>query len=137
MLVAFALTSFASCSSCHSACWSLEWYLHLVPLALKTLAALLEEEPVTHFVVHPKFQEEEAMFRKTLKSRPLYFCRETHPHCVGHEGPRGSDTAERLVVATAHLFEDVMIDYHPRVDAGEVAGKSYNTQWASRQLWKK
>ena len=54
-------------------------------------------------IEHPKFQEE-AMFRKTLKFPPLYFCRETHPHCVGHEGPRGSDRAERLVAATGHIL---------------------------------
>ena len=35
-----------------------------------------------------------------------------------------------------HPFEDVTASYHPLGIAGKVAGKSSNTQWAFRQLWK-
>ena len=44
--------------------------------------SLLEEDPVTHFVV----------LRETLlKSLPLSFGREKHAPCVDHGGPRGSE----------------------------------------------
>ena len=52
------------------------------------------------------------------------------------EGPNTQDKAERLMAATGHLFEDMMATYHPPGIAGKVAGKSPNTQWAFRQLWK-
>ena len=53
------------------------------------------------------------------------------------EGPKTQDKAERLMVATGHVFEDVMADCHPLGIAGQVAGKSSNAQWASEQFWRK
>ena len=47
------------------------------------------------------------------------------------------DKAERLMTTTGHLFEEMMATYHPLDIAGKVTGKSSNTQWALRQLWKK
>ena len=41
------------------------------------------------------------------------------------------------MATTGHLFEEMMATYHSFGIAGKVAGKSSNTQWAFRQLWKK
>ena len=41
------------------------------------------------------------------------------------------------MATTGHLFEEMMATYHPLGIAGKLAGKSSNTQWAFRQLWKK
>ena len=41
------------------------------------------------------------------------------------------------MATTGHLFEEMTAIYHPLGIAGKVAGKSSNTQWAFRQLWKK
>ena len=43
------------------------------------------------------------------------------------EGPNTLDTAEGLMVATGHIFDDVMANFHTPGIAGEVAGKSSNT----------
>ena len=40
------------------------------------------------------------------------------------------------MATTGHLFEEMMATYHSLGIAGKVAGKSSNTQWAFRQLWK-
>ena len=53
------------------------------------------------------------------------------------EGPNAEDKAERLMVTTGLIFEEMMATYHSLGIAGMVAGKSSNTQWAFRQLWKK
>ena len=55
----------------------------------------------------------------------------------GLEGPNTQDKAERFMVATGHYLEDVMATCPPPCIAGEVGGKSSNTQWAFRQLWRK
>ena len=52
------------------------------------------------------------------------------------ECPNTQVQAERLVAATGHLFEDVMIDDLPPGIAEEVASTSSNIQWAGRQEWK-
>ena len=41
------------------------------------------------------------------------------------------------MATTGHLFEEMMATYHSLGIAGKEAGKSSNTQWAFRQLWKK
>ena len=103
--------------------------------------SLLEQDPVTHFVVLPNYQEDEAMLRETLENLGRSPSAEKHMRIVlameAREGPNTRDKAERLMAATGHLFEDMMATYHPPGIAGEVAGKSSNTQWAFRQLWKK
>ena len=53
------------------------------------------------------------------------------------EGPNAEDKAERLMAATGNHLEDMMADRHPLGIAGDVAGKSSDTQSAFRQLWKK
>merc|ERR1712136_553714 len=101
--------------------------------------SLLEEDPVTHFVVLPNYQEDEAMLRETLENLGRSPSAEKHMRIVlameAREGPNTRDKAERLMAATGHLFEDMMATYHPPGIAGKVAGKSSNTQWAFRQLW--
>ena len=52
------------------------------------------------------------------------------------ECPNAQVQPEHLTAATGHPFEDVTASYHPLGIAGKVAGKSSNTQWAFRQLWK-
>ena len=80
------------------------------------------------------------MHRETLENLCRYpISREIHAHCVGHGGPRGSEhfknKAERLMATTGHHLVDMMADRHPLGIAGEVTGKSSNTQSAFRQLW--
>ena len=41
------------------------------------------------------------------------------------------------MATTGHLFEEMMATFHSLGIAGKVVGKSCNTQWAFRQLWKK
>ena len=53
------------------------------------------------------------------------------------EGPNTQDKAERFMATTGHHLEEKMATYHSLGIAGKVAGKSSNTQWAFRQLWKK
>merc|ERR1719487_1003498 len=48
------------------------------------------------------------------------------------EGEQGELKAERLVEWTSGLFADIFATYHPAGRAGELAGKSSNTQWAYR-----
>ena len=46
---------------------------------------------------------------------PLSFGRETHPHCVGHSGPRGPNTqdeTQQIMAESGHLFEDMMATCH-------------------------
>ena len=40
------------------------------------------------------------------------------------------------MATNGQLFEEMMVTYHSLGIAGKVAGKSSNTQWAFRQLWK-
>lgn len=54
------------------------------------------------------------------------------------EGVSGQQKANRIIANTSHLFADMMAAYHPEGIAGEIAGKSSNTQWAYRaacQRW--
>ena len=53
------------------------------------------------------------------------------------EGPNTQDRDQHLIVLYCHLFEEMMATYHSLGIAGKVAGKSSNTQWAFRNLWKK
>ena len=39
------------------------------------------------------------------------------------------------MATTGQLFEEMMATNHSLDIAGKVAGKSFNTQWAFRQLW--
>ena len=43
--------------------------------------------------------------------------------------------SEHLMATTCQLFEEMMSTYHSLAIAGKEAGKSFNTQWAFRQLW--
>ena len=90
---------------------------------------MLEEDPVAHFGTLPNCQEDETKFRETLGDIGRSPATEKHMRIVL--------AMERLVAATGHLFEEMMATYHSLGIAGMVAGKSSNTQWAFRQLWKK
>ena len=91
------------------------------------LALFHEEDHVIHLVVLPKYQEDKAMLRETLEHLRRSPLAEKHTRVVSamvdREGPNTQDKAERLMAATAHLFEDVMAAHHPPGIAGEVADK--------------
>ena len=92
--------------------------------------SFLEEEPVTHFVVLPNFQKDEATFREPLKILAALLRQRDACTSVlaveAREGPSNQDRAGRLVAATGHLLQDMTATYHPYGIAGEVAC----TQWA-------
>ena len=71
--------------------------------------------------------------RDPVKSLLLSFGREIRAHCVGHGGPRGSEHSRQRRASHGG-------DWPPLRGggglAGKVVGKSSNTQWAFRQLWK-
>ena len=72
---------------------------------------------MAHFVILPKFQEDEPKFRQALGN----LCRspsvEKHVRIVlameGLEGPNTQDKAERFMVVPRQLFEDTNATYHP------------------------
>ena len=101
---------------------------------------VLEEDPVTHFVVLPDCQEDVAMFRDPLNIlSALIRQRNTCTLCWPLEACESvniQDKAKRLMVTTGHIFKNAMANYQPGI-AGEVAGKSSNTMWASRHSWRK
>ena len=113
----------------HACCFVINWH------------GLLEEDLVANFVVLPNYHEDEAMLRDTLKNLGRSPSPEKQVRIglttEAREGPKTQDKAERLLVATGHVFEDVMADCHPLGIAGQVAGKSSNAQWASQQFWRK
>merc|ERR1719507_2965222 len=49
------------------------------------------------------------------------------------EGQAGREKAERLIALCQRNFADIFATYHPANIAGEVVGKSSNTQWAYRE----
>lgn len=91
---------------------------------------------LAHIVILPNYKEDEGMLQETLEHigrSPL--ARSSIRIVLGmeeREGPTGKEKAERLVSSTRHLFADIFATYHPAGRAGEVAGKSSNTQWAYR-----
>lgn len=110
------------------------------------LEQLQENDPVSseikHIIVLPNYKEDERMLQHTLEnlgrspiaSHSMYVVLAMEER----EGQNGKSKAERLMENMSHLFADMMAAYHPDGLAGELAGKSSNTQWgfkAAMQRW--
>ena len=89
-----------------------------------------------HFVILPNYQEDETLHRETLENLGRSPSAEKHMRMVlaleCFEGPNTQGKAERFMAATGHHLEEMMANYHSLGNAGTVAGKSSNTQWACR-----
>jgi hypothetical protein len=97
---------------------------------------------IDHIVLLPNYQEDEQMLQQTLENIGRSAVAQDSIRVVlameAREGIAGQQKAERLIENTKHLFAGVMAAYHPVGMAGEIAGKSSNTQWAYRaalQQW--
>ena len=103
--------------------------------------SLLDEDPVTHFVVLPNLQGNEGMLRETLDNLCYSLVAEKCTRIVlameAREGPNTRDKNECLMAATGHLFEEMMATFHPPGVAGGWQARSSNVQRALRQLGKK
>jgi hypothetical protein len=97
---------------------------------------------IEHIVILPNYQEDEAMLQHTLENIGKSSMARESVRVVlameAREGINGKHKADRLIENTKHLFAGMMAAYHPVGLAGEIAGKSSNTQWAYRaalQQW--
>ena len=90
---------------------------------------LLEEDPVAYIVVLPNCQEDEVTRQEPLENLVRSSSAERRVLTVlameAFEHLNTQDKGERLTEAEGHLSSTSV--------AGEVAGKSSNTQWAFRQ----
>lgn len=93
-------------------------------------------EEIMHIVIIPNYKEDEDMLLETLTNIALSPCAKESIRVVlgmeEREGPEGALKADRLIESTSHLFADIFAAYHPPGRAGEMAGKSSNSQWAYR-----
>ena len=103
--------------------------------------SLLEEDPVTNFVVLPNLQEDVGTLREPLEKlccSPLTeICMRIVLTTEAREGLNTQDKAERLMAETGRLFEEMVATFHPPGVAGGLQAKSSDVQWALRQLWMK
>jgi hypothetical protein len=96
-----------------------------------------EETDCMHFVILPNYKEDEEMLLHTLENigkSPM--ATETIRVVLAmeeREGVEGEKKATRLIKRASHMFKDLVAFYHPANRAGEIAGKSANTQWAYRE----
>lgn len=105
------------------------------------LEDLQNEDPtandVLHIILLPNYKESERMLTETLENLGRSPMARGRTRIVlameAREGTLGREKAERLIAQTAHLFADIFATYHPENMAGEVCGKSSNTQWAYRE----
>ena len=81
-------------------------------------AVLLEEDPVAHFVILPKYEEDETVLRETLEHLGCSPSAEKHMRMVL--------AMDRLVAATGHLL---------RGCDGQLSSATPSGPF--RQLWKK
>ena len=79
------------------------WHMHSASSINRH--SLLDEDPVTHFVVLPNLQEDEGMLRETLEN---LCCSPLAENCMrvvlameAREGPNTQDKAEHLMAALA------------------------------------
>jgi len=92
---------------------------------------------VMHIVILPNYKEDEQMLQETLENiARSAIAKETINVVLGmecREGPEGEHKAKRLIEANAHLFADIHATFHKQDVAGELAGKSSNTQHAYKE----
>jgi len=113
-----------------------DWDVRLHAMQKKT------DTTIDHVVILPNYKEDEQMLQETLENIGRSCTALNNVRVVlameAREGVSGQQKAERLIANTKHLFADIIAAYHPENLAGEIAGKSSNTQWGYRtalQQW--